>query len=55
MNKWVLVAGIAGLIDLSPTLRNLCGVTSDTKKNAQGAELSGHSMKTLLLDSEGGL
>jgi arylsulfatase A-like enzyme len=44
-----------GLIDLFPTIRDLCGLTSDTKKNAQGAELDGHSLRPLLENPIAGL
>jgi arylsulfatase A-like enzyme len=36
------------LIDLYPTIRDLCGLTSDTKKNASGADLDGHSLRPFL-------
>lgn len=44
-----------GLIDLFPTIRDLCGLTSDTKKNAQGADLDGHSLRPLLENPIAGL
>ncbi len=43
-----------GLIDLYPTIRDLCGLTGDTKKDASGADLDGHSMKPFLLDPDSG-
>jgi arylsulfatase A-like enzyme len=42
------------LIDLYPTLMDLCGLPSDTKKNDQGRPLDGHSLKSLLTDPENG-
>lgn len=46
------VGGTSGhpvsLIDLYPTLVDLCGLTGDTKKNDQGRSLDGHSLKPLL-------
>jgi arylsulfatase A-like enzyme len=38
------------LVDLYPTLVDLCGLTGDTRKNAQGRPLDGHSLKPFLLD-----
>ena len=38
------------LIDIYPTLIDLCGLTTDTKKNTKGHSLDGHSMKPLLED-----
>ncbi|MHC4249846.1 MAG: sulfatase [Planctomycetota bacterium] len=38
------------LIDLYPTLIELCGLTGDTRKNAQGRKLDGHSMVPFLRD-----
>ena len=43
-----------GLIDLYPTIKDLCGLSGDTKKNATGADLDGHSMKPLLMDPDTG-
>lgn len=42
------------LIDLYPTLVDLCGLPADTKKNAQGRPLDGHSLKPLLVAPEDG-
>lgn len=42
------------LIDLYPTLIDLCGLTSETRKNDKGLPLDGHSMKPLLLHPEKG-
>ncbi len=42
------------LIDLYPTLADLCGLPADTKKNEQGRSLDGHSLKPLLTDPENG-
>jgi len=38
------------LIDIFPTLADLCGLTGDTRKNANGARPDGHSLKPFLLD-----
>lgn len=37
-----------GLIDIYPTFKDLCGMTGDTKKNEQGADLDGHSLKAFM-------
>lgn len=42
------------LIDLYPTLVDLCGLTGDTRKNAQGAPLDGYSVRPFLEDPENG-
>lgn len=42
------------LIDLYPTLVDLCGLTGDTKKNGKGHALDGHSLKQLLKNPESG-
>jgi arylsulfatase A-like enzyme len=42
------------LIDIYPTLIDLCGLPSVTKKNAQGRPLDGHSLKPLLSNPENG-
>lgn len=42
------------LIDLYPTLVDVCGLTGDTKKNDKGHSLDGHSLKPLLKDPETG-
>jgi arylsulfatase A-like enzyme len=36
------------LIDIYPTLVDLCGLEGDTRKNAQGAKLDGHSLLPFL-------
>jgi arylsulfatase A-like enzyme len=36
------------LIDLYPTLKDLCGLEGDTRKNATGKPLDGHSLRPLL-------
>jgi iduronate 2-sulfatase len=50
--------GVAGqpisLIDLYPTLVDLCGLEGDTRKNNKGAELSGHSIRPFLEDPASG-
>jgi arylsulfatase A-like enzyme len=42
------------LIDLYPTLADLCGLPAGSKKNEQGRPLDGHSLKPLLTDPENG-
>jgi arylsulfatase A-like enzyme len=42
------------LIDLYPTLLDLCGLPTNTIKNAKGRPLDGHSLKPLLLDPVSG-
>ena len=42
------------LIDLYPTLIDLCGLTGETVKNDRGRTLDGHSLKALLQDPENG-
>ncbi|MBL7224346.1 MAG: sulfatase [Candidatus Brocadiae bacterium] len=42
------------LIDIYPTLADLCGLHGDTRKNAKGAPLDGHSLKPFLLDPQNG-
>ncbi|MDG2131672.1 MAG: sulfatase [Fuerstiella sp.] len=42
------------LIDLYPTLVDLCGLTGDTKKNDKGHALDGHSLKPLLEQPDAG-
>lgn len=41
-------------IDLYPTLIDLCGLPVDTRKNAQGRPLDGHSLKPLLAEPASG-
>ncbi len=43
------------LIDLYPTVRDLCGLTTDTKKNALGADLDGYSLRALLTNPAAGV
>jgi iduronate 2-sulfatase len=38
------------LVDLYPTLIDVCGLTGDTKKNDKGHSLDGHSLKPFLTD-----
>lgn len=40
------------LIDLYPTLVDLCGIEGDTRKNKNGAKLDGHSIRPFLVDPE---
>jgi len=42
------------LVDLYPTLIDLCGLPTDTMKNEQGRPLDGHSLKPLLTDPANG-
>jgi arylsulfatase A-like enzyme len=43
-------ASPVSLIDLYPTLVDLCGLTGDTRKNGDGRPLDGHSLRPLLAD-----
>ncbi|MBT3288352.1 MAG: sulfatase-like hydrolase/transferase [Victivallales bacterium] len=43
-----------GLVDVYPTLVDLCGLQGDTRKNDKGAKLDGHSMRAFLSDPEKG-
>ncbi|MEN8253838.1 MAG: sulfatase-like hydrolase/transferase [Verrucomicrobiota bacterium] len=40
------------LVDLYPTLADLCGLEGDTRKNEKGARLDGHSLRPFLEDPE---
>jgi len=42
------------LVDVYPTLADLCGLKGDTRKNNKGAPLDGHSMRPFLEDPENG-
>lgn len=42
------------LIDIYPTLIDLCGLSSETTKNEKGHALDGHSLKPLLMDPANG-
>ena len=42
------------LIDLYPTLTDLCDLEGDTRKNDQGAPLDGYSLKPLMVDPDRG-
>ena len=42
------------LIDVYPTLIDLCNLTGDTRKNRRGAPLSGHSLRPFLEDPKTG-
>ena len=42
------------LIDIYPTLADLCGLKGDTKKNADGADLSGHSLRPFIQNPANG-
>jgi len=38
------------LVDIYPTLADLCGLKGDTRKNAKGAPVDGHSLRPFLVD-----
>ena len=40
------------LVDLYPTLIDICGLTGETKKNDKGHSLDGHSLKPFLTDPD---
>lgn len=42
------------LVDIYPTLLDLCSLPKDTQKNEKGHELDGHSLKPLLMDPSNG-
>jgi len=42
------------LVDVYPTLADLCGLQGDTRKNDRGAALDGHSMRPFLEDPDNG-
>jgi len=44
----------AALIDIYPTLVDLCDLKGDTRKDNQGARLDGHSLRPFLEDPESG-
>jgi len=43
------------LVDIYPTLKDLCGLRGDTRKNDRGAPLDGHSLRPLLEHPERGV
>ncbi len=43
-----------GLIDIYPTLRDLCGLTTETTKNKNGMPLDGHSLRPFLENPNSG-
>ncbi|TWU30858.1 sulfatase [Novipirellula artificiosorum] len=49
-----VVARPVALIDIYPTLIDLCGLPHETQKNEKGHPLDGHSMKPLLENPESG-
>jgi arylsulfatase A-like enzyme len=63
----LIVAGVNGmaqgtvcdqpvsLIDIYPTLADLCGLPMDPHAGRSGRKLDGHSLKPLLMDPEGGV
>ena len=42
------------MVDIFPTLADLCGLRGDTRKDAKGAPLDGHSLKPFLIDPKNG-
>jgi arylsulfatase A-like enzyme len=54
VNAGKKVAHPVSLIDLYPTLVDLCKLQGDTKKNRNGADLDGHSLKPLLENPSAG-
>ncbi len=40
------------LVDIYPTLADLCGLQGDTRKNAKGAPPDGHSLRPFLVDPQ---
>jgi len=49
-----VVERAVSLIDIYPTLVDLCGLEGETRKNDKGAPLDGYSLKPLLVDPEAG-
>ncbi|MBR8536166.1 sulfatase-like hydrolase/transferase [Carboxylicivirga sediminis] len=47
-SEGAIVSHPVGLIDIYPTFKDLCAWTGETQKNAQGAELDGHSLRAFL-------
>ena len=47
-NAGTIVSHPISLVDVFPTIKDLCQLTGDTRKNASGAPLDGHSVKTFL-------
>ena len=47
-NAGGVVAHPVSLVDVYPTLKDLCNLEGDTKKNSTGADLDGHSLKAFL-------
>jgi len=47
-------AHLVSLIDVYPTLIDLCNLTGDTRKNDKGAPLDGHSLRPFLEDPKSG-
>ena len=50
--KGAEVAHPVSLIDIYPTLKDLCGLTGDNRKNDSGGKLGGFSLKPFLLNPE---
>ena len=51
-NQGKVVRHPTSLIDLYPTVKELCGLTTDTKKNSNGRDLDGYSLVPFLLDPD---
>ena len=47
-NAGGVVAHPVSLVDVYPTLKDLCNLEGDTKKNSTGTDLDGHSLKAFL-------
>lgn len=52
MQQGTVVKQAVGLIDLYPTLIDLCDLTEETLKNPKGHPLDGFSLKPFLIDAE---
>lgn len=52
INEGKVVSQPISLIDLYPTIKELCGLTTDTKKNQNGRDLDGYSLVPFLLNPE---
>ncbi len=54
-NAGKTVSHPVSLVDIFPTLNDLCGLEGDTKLNEKGAEIDGHSLKPFLENPEASL
>ena len=56
--RWIGLGGVAehpvSLIDIYPTLVDLCGLEAETQKNSKGAPLDGHSVRPFLENPQSG-